>query len=913
MESNDKINNNENEYNNLKPTDFQDLTPIDDVDLTGYKEALDRAFNDDKIKNIAITGSYGSGKSSILNTYKKDSKLKFIHISFLHFKECDKNDINTNENKEKSNNKEDSKESKDIEENKEQNSDNKNVEKNKIEENTTKIEFSLDCGNENKNEIDKDKIREAVLERKIINHIINQIPFKYISDTNFNVRGNIGIVQAVTKVLFGIAILYVILFFTDDKLDKLFGLFKFIDKLKPYAISIYILLYCSIIYILIYSVILFKKLRWKNIFKKLNFKNIELDLDKLSNDYDKYDSFFDRYLNEILYVFENCKADVIVFEDIDRFEMGVIFERLREINLLLNEKLKHKDNIIKFCYLMRDDIFGSEDRVKFFDFVIPIMPIMNNLNVYDTFNKYLIKFSEIYNITIDYETKKLMNKSSYYITNMRVLKNIYNEFLIYYRKLNIYDTGIDYNKILALIIYKNLFPGDFNKFNLNDGFLFNIFNYSTVKINIVSNIEKELQNKKKLYNQSIKSIFEKLKENNNKEYNETVCTEDIEIYILYNSLTKVYLDGDKSLYLYGKFNSDKDMYSVVKGAFINENKEFLNKTIQEEVIKLRLDILENEYNIECIKNKRLKDIPDNLFEKIFYKSANFINHKFSQREYDFLIYLIKNFIDERSISFTIDNFKENSDNKFLLNIFIGKEPFNFNYKLIDVENVLLKCNYVYYIGNKCILNFDLLDKLISLLKDKNKISLRLLEDEEDRNKLMYFIEQLDLNLNFAFEYFYKNKIEKNTNNEYFIRLLKELKVEFILDSKILNNYRFDNELLSIILKENLYKFYYKQNIDILLDIKDINKQNQKSLLIETSLKRNIKKDILKYYLIIRRIDYMIVSVINENDQQFNFYNKCSDYDIEDVRVFLNELKNDDRINENKRIEIQWCIDELDKF
>ena len=160
MESKDKINNNEDEHNNLKPSDFQDLTPKDDVDLTGYKEALDRAFNDDKIKNIAIAGSYGSGKSSILYTYEKDNpELKFIHVSFLHFKEYDKNDTNTNENKEKSNNKEDSKESKDIEENKEQNSDNKNVEKNKEDKDNSKIEFSLDFGKETKNEIDKDKIR----------------------------------------------------------------------------------------------------------------------------------------------------------------------------------------------------------------------------------------------------------------------------------------------------------------------------------------------------------------------------------------------------------------------------------------------------------------------------------------------------------------------------------------------------------------------------------------------------------------------------------------------------------------------------------------------------------------------------------------------------------------------------------
>lgn len=502
MESNDKINNNENEYNNLKPSDFQDLTPKDDVDLTGYKEALDRAFNDDKIKNIAITGSYGSGKSSILNTYKKNGKLKFIHISFLHFKECDKNDTNTNENKEKSNNKEDGKESKNVNQNKEKNEENKD---------TTKIEFSLDCGNENKNEINKDKIREAVLERKIINHIINQIPFEYISDTNFNVRGNIGIVQAVTKVLFGIATLYIILFFTDDNLDKLFGLFKFIYKLKPYTISIYILLYCSIIYILIYLVILFKKLRWKNIFKKLNFKSIELDLDKLSNDYDKYDSFFDRYLNEILYVFENCKADVIVFEDIDRFEMGVIFDRLREINLLLNEKLKYKDNIIKFCYLMRDDIFSSEDRVKFFDFIIPVMSVMNGFNSNEVFFKYFskhfLKDSENKNSS-RYDFYEFMSKISFNITNIRILKNIFNEFEIY---RNILDKklNLNYYKLLSIIVYKNLFPEDFNNLNYNKGFLFNIFRNPILKDRIKDDLKNIMREKELEYKSKLEDVLKK--------------------------------------------------------------------------------------------------------------------------------------------------------------------------------------------------------------------------------------------------------------------------------------------------------------------------------------------------------------------------------------------------------------------
>ena len=64
---------------------FEDLAPSHDVELGLYKEALDEAFENKKVKNIAITGSYGSGKSSLIETYKKEKKLNVIHISLSHF------------------------------------------------------------------------------------------------------------------------------------------------------------------------------------------------------------------------------------------------------------------------------------------------------------------------------------------------------------------------------------------------------------------------------------------------------------------------------------------------------------------------------------------------------------------------------------------------------------------------------------------------------------------------------------------------------------------------------------------------------------------------------------------------------------------------------------------------------------
>lgn len=60
--------------------DFKYLGPKDDINsIEVYEEALDYALSNSKIKNIAVTGSYGAGKSSIIEhisikgIIKKDS------------------------------------------------------------------------------------------------------------------------------------------------------------------------------------------------------------------------------------------------------------------------------------------------------------------------------------------------------------------------------------------------------------------------------------------------------------------------------------------------------------------------------------------------------------------------------------------------------------------------------------------------------------------------------------------------------------------------------------------------------------------------------------------------------------------------------------------------------------------------
>ena len=64
---------------NIEDIKFESLTPkILNKNNPIYTRALDFAFDDDSIKNIAITGVYGSGKSTIWNTYVKEKNLKNI-------------------------------------------------------------------------------------------------------------------------------------------------------------------------------------------------------------------------------------------------------------------------------------------------------------------------------------------------------------------------------------------------------------------------------------------------------------------------------------------------------------------------------------------------------------------------------------------------------------------------------------------------------------------------------------------------------------------------------------------------------------------------------------------------------------------------------------------------------------------
>lgn len=396
---------------------FQKLTPCEDAELGTYENALDYIFSQNDIKNIAISGSYGAGKSSIMAAYeKKHKERKFLHISLAHFKDVQKQE-------EKSG-----------------------------------------------NGLEQD------LEGKIINQLVYQIPVDKIPQTKFNIKRNSAgsnVKESVVNIVI-ICIAVLILMFHDEwynivqgvSIDALRHLFYFTATREMQIMSVVVLICC----IGIEGYKILKNQIGKGLIQKINLKGKNVDIELFG---DEDDSYFDKYLNEILYLFENTEADAIVFEDIDRYDTTLIFEKLREINTLLNQRKEINDEgkyPIRFIYLLRDNIFETQDRTKFFDFILPIVPVIDGSNSYEKFIEVFQKGGVYHLLNADF-----MRGLSLYIDDMRLLKNIYNEFMIYYLEFQKASTEQDINKILAMVTYKNVFPKDFGELQLNRGYVYTIF------------------------------------------------------------------------------------------------------------------------------------------------------------------------------------------------------------------------------------------------------------------------------------------------------------------------------------------------------------------------------------------------------------------------------------------------------
>ena len=192
---------------------------------------------------------------------------------------------------------------------------------------------------------------------------------------------------------------------------------------------------------------------------KVNIKSGEIEIVENT-------SIFNKHLDEILYFFEKTDYNVVILEDLDRFKSISTFLKLRELNLLLNES-KVVNRRISFIYAVRDDLFMDEDRVKCFDYITTVIPVINTSNAKDKLKEELAKRG-----VTEIDDSKL-RELGLFLGDMRLLKNIANEYVQYRSRL---ERGINCEKLLGMIIYKNYYPQDFANLHDCNGKLYRLLN-----------------------------------------------------------------------------------------------------------------------------------------------------------------------------------------------------------------------------------------------------------------------------------------------------------------------------------------------------------------------------------------------------------------------------------------------------
>ena len=104
-----------------------------------------------------------------------------------------------------------------------------------------------------------------------------------------------------------------------------------------------------------------------------------------------------------------------------------------------------------------------------------------------------------------------INDICLYIDNMRLLKNIFNEFIIYNEKLE--SDSLEKEKLFSMIVYKNLFPDDFSNLSNNKGLIYGVLSKKDELINSkIKSIDEQISNIKnkleEIDSEQIKSIDE---------------------------------------------------------------------------------------------------------------------------------------------------------------------------------------------------------------------------------------------------------------------------------------------------------------------------------------------------------------------------------------------------------------------
>jgi hypothetical protein len=407
--------------------------PIDSADPHyTYTVILDSAMEDKDVTNIALAGPYGSGKSSILKTYfenRRKGTYNPVWVSMAGFENAD----------------------------------------GALSEDNTPPKAESTTTDQGPNDIDV----QRRIEQSILQQVFYSVEKKYLPLSKLRRIEKPDMNSAVEKSLWILVYLYVtIVSFELSWLPfamppkSLTGLFQVFFVLMTVVTLPWIIAH-------------FSRARLnKIIIKDTEFSFV--DDEQLNT------SLINRHVDEIINYFEATGKDVMVVEDLDRFKMRSIFTKLRELNTLINQyaPFREKNKKVVFIYAVKDDLFAGEERTKFFDAIIPVIPQVNASGTALDFFKTRLGSDITGKLGVQFLTD-----ISTYIHDFRLLANICNEFVVYIvekegneQKIRkdkyepILEDSAFVRKLFALIVYKNFFPEDFARLHQNRGWVYKVLN-----------------------------------------------------------------------------------------------------------------------------------------------------------------------------------------------------------------------------------------------------------------------------------------------------------------------------------------------------------------------------------------------------------------------------------------------------
>lgn len=651
---------------------FEDLTPSTDVDESGkYAAAITWGLENDNVKNIALTGPYGSGKSSLLKTYEKKYRgtYHFLNISLATF------------------------------------------------------------------QLKEERNEENELEKSILQQMIYRVKDSTIPFSRFkrikHVK-NRSIILFITLLLTSVTAS--IFLFQPTYLKDIFQG----TTIQQNFTSGHLLKIVWTI-LLMGVTLVFPFVFLKNIYSvirgNLNFNKVTIGNATIEKNNEDPQSIFDMYLDEIIYFFESTKYDVLIFEDLDRFDNLDIFESLRELNVLLNSSEQISRKIV-FIYAIKDEIFGvvdkdehqiqdtinfSKNRTKFFDFIIPVIPIINSSNSIEKLNRKIDKLA--YADKID---RSFLSDVTIYIDDMRILKNVFNELIIYKDMLGGID--LDLNKLLAMVIYKNIYPFDFSQLQFKKGLVYDVLQNKDVIIRARTlRLEAEietLETKIKGTEQETLMSLKELQVN----YIDELGIYKPNRYIRYGiSIESKNYDSNNEFNMQEFFDNlkqaDRVNYTSSNSGSRKTNAEEIatvfgskqNYFEREEYIKIRQEDRINHLKEELAELKQLKAETNAKSLKELIEESD-LKDVFSETIYDekLLIYLLRHgYIDEmynHYITYFYQGSLTEADMKFVFSV-KNYEPLGALYSLYNIDKIIERLNGTEFKQVE-ILNYDLLNYLM---------------------------------------------------------------------------------------------------------------------------------------------------------------------------------------------------------